>query len=324
MKRSRVLLNIALLQCAACVCVPGNAVGEESAGQVDVAQLSLSEMLHKLEPVLSFLDLQNLGYLDEKTVVSSPTALQRPRIRVDNWDVGVHFTVDACPTGLNWFYTIPSAVPEGLGVEAAISREAVLPRINLFLQCLGIGVVMGADNIKQDSPQRVEGMPPQVLRWNAVWTYTHEEFPYAHCHVRVGVSAYTGRIFSFSCRPPTGVPESMEVRFSADDAKALATRYFAALTAQKRDRIEVSEPWTTILVPEDRYRFEKAPVQGDLALLDSPRLVHQVQVRSYLGELTLAYISVVMDCYTGKLIGISGGGILKPGADPFAVDSKVE
>lgn len=318
---ARRMLRLILVLCVAHVFVSGIVLGEASAAETDTALPSLDEALHKLDPVLPFLDLQNLGYLDEKTVVWPRVDGPYPRIKIVNKDAGVRFTVDTSPTGLSWFNTMPSDVPEGLGLEAAIGREAVLSRINLFLQRLGIDVVMNSDDIEQDSPQKIEGAPPQMLSWEAMQPYRYKGVDYAHCRVRVGVSAYTGRIFSFSWRAPTGVPESMEVRFSADEAKALAIRYCEALTTQKRDRIEVSEPWTAILVPEDRWRFEKAAVRGDLALLDSPRLAHSVQVCSYSGELTLAYMSVVIDCYTGKLIGISGGGILKPGADPFAVES---
>ena len=182
---------------------------ENQAGDNERAPLSLDVIKQKLEPVLRYLDLDGLACLDESSVVRYEKDKRRSRVVVTNRSAGVEFRVDDSPVGLTRFSTLGSKPPEGLGRDAAIGRDAVLTRMNAFLERLGVDMEITADDIRLTEIARESGSPMGEIWWEAWRHYKHEGVKFFRCRVSVTASPYTGRIISFSWHPPTAVPDTM-------------------------------------------------------------------------------------------------------------------
>lgn len=290
----------------------GAATSEQEAPDAAGTLLSLEDVLAKLEPVLPFLELDHLACLDETTTLTHRADDRFPEIRVRNREAAISFSIDDSPAGLRSFRTDLARVPWGLGREAAIAVEAVLPRVNAFLERVAVDLPMGLDHFELDDSIHTVGSPMEGLQWRVRRSYTHEGVPILGCHVLLSVSAYTGRIKFFSNRPPTALPASMDVRMAAAEAKRCAKEWYTQHVCSITAPVTFSEPARWIMNPDYRRRLQESRFEGNLELLDAPRLVWHVRFESSrnppLGTVT-TFGSLFLDCLTGDLIGGLAQGV---------------
>lgn len=191
----------------------------EDTTQADTPELSVQEVLRKVDAVALLLELPPLACLDETTTVRRVMFEAFPVVEVAHKRAGIEFAVDEDPESLYEFHCDPTPAPEGLGRSAAMNVGAIAARASVFLTRVGIDMEVIEEDLRLEVGGGDQKSPLNDTRWILERVYNDGNVPAQDFRVFLSFSAYTGRVTDFTKRPVFEPSASQEENLPLEEGR---------------------------------------------------------------------------------------------------------